>query len=66
MGEATYKLDSTTPMRMKDVLYVPGLKKNLLCISALDKKGFRVAFIDGKVLMWSKGKTIEDAIVIRI
>jgi hypothetical protein len=64
MGEATYKLDSETSMRLKDVLYVPGLKKNLLSISALDKEGFRVAFIDGEVLMWSKGKTIEDAIVI--
>jgi hypothetical protein len=51
-------------MKMKDVLYVPGLTKNLLSISALDKKGFRVAFIDGEVLMWPKGKTIEDAIVI--
>jgi hypothetical protein len=64
MGEATYKLDSGTPMRMEDVLYVPGLKMNLLSISSLDKKGFRVAFIDGEVLMWSKGKTIEDAVVI--
>jgi hypothetical protein len=38
-------------MRMMDVLYVPGLKNNLLSISALDKKGFRVAFIDGEVLI---------------
>jgi hypothetical protein len=53
-------------MRMKDVLYVPSLKKNLLSILALDKKGFRVAFINGEVLMWSKGKIIEDAIVIGI
>jgi hypothetical protein len=53
-------------MRMKGVLYVPGLKKNLLSISALDKKGFRVAFVDDEVLMWSKGKTIEDAVVIGI
>jgi hypothetical protein len=43
-------------MKMKDVLYVPGLTKNLLSISSLDKKGFRVAFIDGEVLMWPKGK----------
>ena len=49
---------------MKYVLYVPSLKKNLLYISALDKKGFRVAFIDGQVLMWLKGKKIEDAIII--
>ena len=49
---------------MKEVLYVLGLKKNLLSISALDKKGFRVAFIDGQVLMWPKGNNIEDAVII--
>ena len=51
---------------MKEVLYVLGLKKNLLSISSLDKKGFRVDFVDGEVLMWSKGKTIGDAVVIGI
>jgi hypothetical protein len=51
-------------MRMKDVLYVPGLTKNLISISTLDKKGFKVAFIDGEFLMWPKEKTIECAVVI--
>jgi hypothetical protein len=51
-------------MKMKDVLYVPGLKKNLLSISSLEKKRFRFSFIDGEVLMWPKGKTMEEAIVI--
>jgi hypothetical protein len=51
-------------MKMKDVLYVPSLTKNLLSISSLENKGFRVAFIDGEVLMWAKGKTMEEAIVI--
>jgi hypothetical protein len=64
VGESNYKFDQGTPMKMKDVLYVPGLTKNLLSISALEKKGFRVAFIDGEVLMWPKGKTTEEAIVI--
>ena len=49
---------------MKNVLFVPGLKKNLLSISTLDAKGMRVAFVDGKVLMWPKGKTFGDAIMI--
>ena len=49
---------------MKDVLYVLGLKKNLLSISALDGKGIRVAFVNGQVLMLVRGKTIEDATVI--
>ena len=50
-GEASYNLDSRKSLKMKDVLYVPGLKKNLLSISALDAKGIRVAFVDGQVLM---------------
>jgi hypothetical protein len=59
VGESNYKLDQSTLMNMKDVLYVQGLKNKLLSISTLDKKGFRVAFIDGEVLMWPKGKTME-------
>src|SRR5882757_8194469 len=51
-------------MKMQDVLFVLGLKKNFLSKSALDAKGMRVAFVDGQVLMWPKGKSIDDAIVI--
>jgi hypothetical protein len=51
-------------MKMKDVLYVPSLNKNLLSISSLEEKGFIVSFIDGEVLMWPRGKKINDAIVI--
>ena len=54
IGEASYKLESGTPMKMKEILYVPGLNKNLLSISALNKKRYRVAFIDGHILMCPK------------
>ena len=65
VNQATsYKLDFGTSMKMKEVLYVPGLKKNLISISALDKKRYRVAFIDEQVLMWYKGKTLKDVVVI--
>ena len=63
-GESSYKLDSRKSMKMKDVLFVPGLKMNLLSISALDAKGMRVSFVDGQVLMWPKEKNIDDAVVI--
>jgi hypothetical protein len=64
VGESNYKINSGTPMKKKDVLYVPSLTKNLLSISALEKKGFKVTFIDGEVLMWAKGKTMKEAIII--
>ena len=50
-GESSYKIDSRKYMKMQDVLFVPGLKKNLLSISTLDAKGMRVAFVYGKFLM---------------
>ena len=63
-GESSYKLDFEKYMKMKGVLFVPGLKKNLLSISSLDAKGMRVAFVDVQVLMWPKGKTFDDVVVI--
>ena len=46
------------------MLYVPGLKKNLLSISSLDANGMRVSFFDGQVLMCPRGKTIDGATMI--
>jgi hypothetical protein len=66
VGEESYKLDSRNPMKMKDVLYVPGFKKHLLSISGLDEKGFIVSFINGEALMWPRGKSIDDAVVIGV
>ena len=63
-GVASYILESLESLKMKDVSYVPGLKKNLLSISTLDAKGKRVTFVDNQVLMWPKGKIIDDATMI--
>ena len=46
-GVSSYKLEFTKSLKMKDVLYVVGLKNILLSISALDAKGIRVAFFNG-------------------
>jgi hypothetical protein len=40
VGESNYKLNSGNSMKMKGLLYVLGLTKNLLSISALENKGF--------------------------
>jgi hypothetical protein len=54
------------PMKMKEVLYVPGLKKNLLSNSTLDEKGYIVSFFDGQVIMWPRGNTFDDVVVIGV
>jgi len=42
------------------------LKKNLVSIFCLEDKGDIIAFVDGKVLFWSKGSSIDGARVIWI
>jgi hypothetical protein len=64
VGESNHKLNLGNSLKMKDVLYVPDLMKNLLSISALEKKIFKVSFKDGDVLMWAKGETLNKEIII--
>ena len=49
---------------MSNVLYVPGLEKNIVSISCLEDKGNKIAFVNGKVLSWSRDSSIENARVI--
>ena len=63
-GESSYKLEFRKSLKINDVLCVPGFKKNLFSISALDAKGIRVELVDVQVIMCSRGKTIDDATMI--
>jgi hypothetical protein len=45
-------------------MFLVGKKENLVSISCLEEKGDRVAFVDGKVILWSKESNIEDVRVI--
>ena len=51
-------------MHLGEVLYVPRLKKNLISVAVLESKGYRVVFMEGKALLWSKGKELNSALVI--
>jgi hypothetical protein len=64
VGESNHKMNSGNSLKMKGILYVPRLKKILLSISSLENKVFRVSFIDGEFLMWAKGETLNEAIII--
>ena len=47
----TLHLSQGQTLCLQGVLYVPDLKKNLVSISEMEDKGFKVAFVDGKVLI---------------
>ena len=46
---------------LHDVMYVFGLKNNLILISTLEDKGMRVSFLKGKVLTWLVGSLMKNA-----
>jgi hypothetical protein len=43
-GTMTFQRESQPPMRVKKVLYVPGLAKNLISISAIEDSGYEIVF----------------------
>jgi len=61
-GTVTLHLSQGQVLHLQNVLYVPNLKKNLVSISAMEDKGFNVAFVDGKVRIWKK--SFKEAITI--
>jgi hypothetical protein len=65
-GATSFQLDSGTPLHLSDVLFVPGMRRNLVSISALEDKGYKVSFSDGKVLAWHKNSSMESARVIGV
>jgi len=64
--KTSFQLETGERLHLRNVLYVLGLKKNLLSISTLEDKGYRVAFVDGHVLAWPKGSSIDSAGVIGV
>lgn len=50
VGSTSFKLDLRIPLHLSDVLFVPGIKRNLISISDLEDKGYHFALVDCKVL----------------
>ena len=52
VGNFTLQLNKGNIIHLQEVLYVPNLKKNMVSISKMEDKGFKVAFINGKICVW--------------
>jgi hypothetical protein len=66
VGSRTVSLqrESLPPMTLKEVLYVPDLKKKLVSVSTIEEKGYEVLFHDGKVFLFPRGSSITSTKVI--
>ena len=64
VGSTSHQLDSGTILHIEDILYVPGLKNNILLVSRLEDKGYRLTFMDKKFIIWSKKEILSSTKVI--
>ena len=55
VGIVSFERESGKPLNFVDVLYVPGLTKNLISVSTLEDKGYQVKFRDHRVYIRPKG-----------
>ena len=66
IGSTSLKLDSGWSLHLEEILYVPGLKKNLFSIGVLEEKGYTAAFTNGKSIMWPSDGDMSSAIMIGV
>jgi hypothetical protein len=66
VGSSTFQLDSDIPLQLSEVLYVLGMKRNLVSISSLEDNGYKVTFSEGKFLAWHKNSHMDSARMIGV
>eukprot|EP00253_Pinus_taeda_P029250 PITA_29250 len=62
----TFQRESKPPLKVSNVLYVPGMRKNLISVSAVEDRGYEVLFRGGQVLMYPRGTPTDSARVIGV
>ena len=66
VGIVTFEREFLPPLKVMDVLYAPGMKKNLISMSAMEDKGFDITFSGEQVLMHPRGASITSGKVIGV
>jgi hypothetical protein len=66
VGTIPFQLESGNSLDFDDVLFVPGLRKNLLSVSVMEDKGFAVEFKNQQVLIRPKESSPDTTQVIGV
>jgi hypothetical protein len=64
-GSTSFQLQTCNVFHIDEILYVPGLKKNLIVVAVLESKGYSIAFSKGKALMWPSNGSLSSTMTIR-
>eukprot|EP00253_Pinus_taeda_P021603 PITA_21603 len=62
----TFQRESKPPLKVSDVLYVLGMRKNLIFVLAFEDKRYEVLFRGGQVLMYPRGTPADSTRVIGV
>ena len=54
IGTITFEREIGKPFLLKDVMHVPGLKKNLVLVAMLEDRGYEFVFSEGKYFLQHK------------
>jgi putative component of toxin-antitoxin plasmid stabilization module len=66
VGTLAFQRDGMPPISFTDVLYVPGMKKNLISVSTLQDRGLEVTFRGSEVLIHPRGSSLASGQVIGV
>ena len=66
IGTISFERESGKPFVLKEVMHVPGLKKNLISVAMLGDKGYDVVFSEGKAFLCSKATGETRRIGVRV
>ena len=66
IGTISFERESGKPFVLKEVMHVPGLKKNLISVATLEGKGYDVVFSEGKDFLRSKATGEAQRIGFRV
>ena len=66
VGYASFRMSLGDVLHMEDIIYVLGLKKNLLLVSVLEDKSLQVIFMENQAYLWSKNQNIGTATFIGV
>jgi hypothetical protein len=64
IGSTSFQRQLGNVFHIEEILYVSGLKKNLISVAVLESKGYSIAFSKGKALMWPSNESMSSTMII--
>jgi hypothetical protein len=65
-GTMPFQMESGGVLRVINVLWVPELRRSVLSVSTIEKKGFDIMFQDGQVLIKPRGSISDTTMVLGV